>query len=258
MRAPMIVKSQIATDRVARLADAIVGSQVTSSYLTLRHRRSTNTLSRQAPRPSMLIATPCCSSTPVKSTPVNWLPWSLLKIPGRHGGQGLLQRLDAEVGFHRDRHPMRENPPAEHVDDRRQEDEATRHWDVGDVHRPHLIGPFDLHPAQQIRVDLVAGRGFAGVRAAIDGCDPMRFIRLAASRRPIETSSRFRKSPSRKSPSRKSRSIRLPANAIETRPPAKNRACTPHCANAVSFQQPAKGDWAPSSWLGEARRICRE
>src|SRR5271154_5350409 len=39
-------------------------------------------------------------------------------------GQGLLQRLDAEVGFHRDRHPMRENPPAEHVDDRRQVDET--------------------------------------------------------------------------------------------------------------------------------------
>ena len=94
-------------------------------------------------------------------------------------GQGLLQRLDAEVGFHRDRHPMRENPPAEHVDDRRQVDEATRHWDVGDVHRPHLIGPLDLHPAQQIRVDLVAGRGFAGVRTAIDGSIPMRFIRLA-------------------------------------------------------------------------------
>src|SRR5271167_2002133 len=44
----------------------------TSSYLTLRHRRSTNTLSRQAPLPSMLIATPCFSSTPVKSTLVNW------------------------------------------------------------------------------------------------------------------------------------------------------------------------------------------
>ena len=87
-------------------------------------------------------------------------------------GQGLLQRFDAEVGFHRDRHPMRENPPAEHVDDRRQVDEAARQRDVGDVHRPHLIGPFDLQPAQQVGVDLVAGRGFAGVRTAIDGCDP--------------------------------------------------------------------------------------
>jgi len=35
-----------------------------------------------------------------------------------------------------------------------------------------LIGPLDLHPAQQIRVDLVAGHRFAGVRTAIDGCDP--------------------------------------------------------------------------------------
>src|SRR5271156_2688435 len=39
-------------------------------------------------------------------------------------GQGLLQRLDAEVGFHRDRHPMRENPPAENVGDRRQVDQT--------------------------------------------------------------------------------------------------------------------------------------
>ena len=104
----------------------------------------------------MLIATPCLSSTPVKPTLVNWLPWSLLKMSGLPlPGQGLLQRFDAEVGFHRDRHPMRENPPAEHVDDRHQVDEAARHRDVGDVHRPHLIGRFDLQPAQQVGVDLV-------------------------------------------------------------------------------------------------------
>jgi hypothetical protein len=45
--------------------------------------------------------------------------------------------------------------------------EATRHRDVGDVHRPHLVRPRDLHPAQQIRVDLVAGLGLRRVRAAI-------------------------------------------------------------------------------------------
>ena len=39
-------------------------------------------------------------------------------------GQSLLQRFDAEMGPHRDRNTMRQHPPAEHVDDRRQVDEA--------------------------------------------------------------------------------------------------------------------------------------
>src|SRR5450759_3460540 len=47
-------------------------------------------------------------------------------------------------------------------------DEATRHWDVGDVHRPHLVRPLDRHPAQQIRVDLVAGLRFGRARTAIE------------------------------------------------------------------------------------------
>src|SRR5258706_4886713 len=46
----------------------------TSSYLTLRHNRSTNTLSRQAPLPSMLMAIPFLINTPVNAAPVNWLP----------------------------------------------------------------------------------------------------------------------------------------------------------------------------------------
>src|SRR6201984_3395840 len=33
--------------------------------------------------PSMLIMTPCCFRVPVKSSLVNWLPWSVLKISGR-------------------------------------------------------------------------------------------------------------------------------------------------------------------------------
>jgi hypothetical protein len=50
--------------------------------LTLRHSRSTNTLSRQAPLPSMLIAIPLLASTPVKAAPVNCEPWSVLNISG--------------------------------------------------------------------------------------------------------------------------------------------------------------------------------
>jgi hypothetical protein len=39
--------------------------------LTLRHSRSTNTLSRQAPLPSMLMAIPFLINTPVNAAPVN-------------------------------------------------------------------------------------------------------------------------------------------------------------------------------------------
>ena len=66
-------------------------------------------------------------------------------------GQSFLQRLDAELGFHRDRHPPGQNPAAEPVDHGRQIDEAARHRDVGDVHRPDLVGPHDRQLAQQIR-----------------------------------------------------------------------------------------------------------
>jgi len=50
--------------------------------LTLRHSRSTKTLSRHAPLPSMLIAMPLSASTPVNAEPVNCEPWSVLKMSG--------------------------------------------------------------------------------------------------------------------------------------------------------------------------------
>src|SRR5271170_1063617 len=73
---------------------------------------------------------------------------------------GLLQRLDAKAGLHRDRHTMGEHTPGEPIDDRDQIDEAARHRDIGNIRRPDLIGPLDLHAAQQIGINLVARRGF--------------------------------------------------------------------------------------------------
>jgi hypothetical protein len=40
------------------------------------------TLSIQRPRPSIEILIPVAASTPVKAAPVNWLPWSVVKISG--------------------------------------------------------------------------------------------------------------------------------------------------------------------------------
>src|SRR5664280_1375615 len=74
MWSPAIVEVQVAADRSAGLADAVVGVQIPSSYLTLRQSRSTKTLSRQAPLPSMLIAMSLLVSTLVKAEPVNCEP----------------------------------------------------------------------------------------------------------------------------------------------------------------------------------------
>ena len=70
-------------------------------------------LSMHRPLPSMLIVMPWAFSTPVKSVLVNWLPWSVLKISGLpNRAQRLFQRLDAEVGVQRVRHPPGQHPPA--------------------------------------------------------------------------------------------------------------------------------------------------
>src|SRR5215210_7002536 len=53
-----------------------------SSYFTLLHSRSTNTLSNARPRPSMLTATPAISRQPVNAAAVNCTPWSVLKTSG--------------------------------------------------------------------------------------------------------------------------------------------------------------------------------
>ena len=66
---------------------------------------------------------------------------------------------------------MRKHAPTEPVDDGDEIDEAARHRDVGDVGRPDLVQPLDRHARQPVRVDLVAGRGFAGVRTAIERLD---------------------------------------------------------------------------------------
>src|SRR3954449_6665547 len=53
-----------------------------SSYFTLLHSRSTNTLSNARPRPSMLTATPADSKRPVNAAAVNCTPWSVLNPSG--------------------------------------------------------------------------------------------------------------------------------------------------------------------------------
>ena len=53
-----------------------------SSYFIERHSRSMKTLSIHRPRPSIEMRISALLSEPMKSAPVNWLPWSVLKISG--------------------------------------------------------------------------------------------------------------------------------------------------------------------------------
>src|SRR5580704_4484181 len=64
-------------------------------------------------------------------------------------GERVLKRLDAECRLHRDRYAPRQHATAEPVEHDSQIDEAARHRDVGDVHRPHLVWPCDFDATQQ-------------------------------------------------------------------------------------------------------------
>jgi hypothetical protein len=71
VRPPAIVEVEAAANRCARLRHTAVGSEIHLPYLTLRHSRSTKTLSRQAPLPSMLMAIAFLIRTSVNAVPVN-------------------------------------------------------------------------------------------------------------------------------------------------------------------------------------------
>lgn len=86
----------------------------------------------------------------------------------RAGFQRLLQRIAAEGCVHGVGQPPRQHIAAVPVDYRGQIHEALRHRNIGDVSAPDLIDPVDLHVAQQVRIDLVLGRGLAGGRPRRD------------------------------------------------------------------------------------------
>src|ERR1035437_1289738 len=126
--------------------------------------RSTKTLSRHAPLPSMLMEMLLAIRTRVKASLVNWLPWSVLKMSGvpcfaRASSNASTQKAGSIV-------------PAEPVDDGGEIDEAARHRDIGDVHRPDLVRTFDLQPAQKIGINLIPWRGLRRIRLTVDRFDP--------------------------------------------------------------------------------------
>ena len=74
MRASFIVELQIAADRSACIADALIGSQIYLLVFDGAPQPLDEHIVRQAPLPSMLIAMLCLVRTPVKAEPVNCEP----------------------------------------------------------------------------------------------------------------------------------------------------------------------------------------
>ena len=86
-------------------------------------------------------------------------------------GQGLLDRLDAEVGRQRVGQPPRQHPATRPVQDREEIHKATRHRKVRDIRRPDLIGSGDRQMAEQIRVHPMRRMSLAGVGFAVQRFD---------------------------------------------------------------------------------------
>jgi hypothetical protein len=116
----------------------------------------------------MLMAIPWARSTPVKSWSVNWLPWSVLKISGRPWPQRLFQGRDAEARIEQIGQAPGQHVAAHPVHDRDQVEKPARHWNVGDVGRPHLVDSLDAKPAQQVGIDPMLGCRPTGARALVD------------------------------------------------------------------------------------------
>ena len=89
--------------------------------MIVRQSRSTKTLSRHAPLPSMLIAILASCKAVRKATEVNWLP--LIRVHDFRPtmpSQGFAQRLQARLRLQRHREPPSEPLAAEPVDNRHQ------------------------------------------------------------------------------------------------------------------------------------------
>src|ERR1700761_8578187 len=105
-------------------------------------------MARAFPLPKFTSGIPAPANAPVKTAPVNWLPWSVLKI------SGLPQRANASSNastqkrsLERVRKPPGQHCPARPVDDGDQIQKALADRDVGDVGRPDLVRTVDRKAA---------------------------------------------------------------------------------------------------------------
>jgi hypothetical protein len=142
VRTPRIVELDVPAERRARLAHRVVGTQI---HL-LVFDRPPQPLDEHVVAPSSL-AVHADRDLPATERAGECSTSELAALVGvedlrlAEPRQRFFERFDAERRLHRDRQPPRQHTAAEPVDHRRQIHEAARHRDVGDVHRPDLVGP---------------------------------------------------------------------------------------------------------------------
>src|SRR5882672_11902194 len=140
MWSPTVVEVEVAADRSAGLADAVIGPQI---HL-LVFDAAPQPLDENVVPPSAL-AVHADRNAVVGEHTSECLAGELRALVGIEDvrlamtSQGVLQRLDAERRLHRDRYAPRQYATAEPIEHDSQIDGAARHRDVGDVHRPHLV-----------------------------------------------------------------------------------------------------------------------
>jgi hypothetical protein len=72
------------------------------------------------------------------------------------GPEGLLQRIQGQVGAHGSRRPPADDHPCENIDDEGDVDEAGPRRDIGEIGDPELVWPVRMeHPADEIHGPLV-------------------------------------------------------------------------------------------------------
>ena len=74
MRSAAVVEIEIAADRSAGLADAVIGPQIHLLVFDAAPQPLDEDIVPPSAFAVMLIAMPLLASTPVKAEPVNWLP----------------------------------------------------------------------------------------------------------------------------------------------------------------------------------------
>ncbi len=82
-----------------------------------------------------------------------------LRLPVQ--SQRIFQAIDAERGVQAVADPPAQYPPQVPVDDRHQINETSQELDVRNVDTPNLIGPADLHAAQQVGINCLLGMSHA-------------------------------------------------------------------------------------------------
>lgn len=93
---------------------------------------------------------------------------ALIRVEDRRpaiAGDGLLDRREAEGAVERDRDALGQDAATRPVHHGREIDEAVRHRDIRDIHRPHVVRRGDRALAKQVRINGV--RAVPAARAGL-------------------------------------------------------------------------------------------